>query len=192
MTSSGPARPTANVISKPDCPSSLCVTSSLRIARITCGGTGTATVGPISSVTRTPSSVMSPGPRSWLRQRHAQRPPDVGGRVGWIHGVVGAAHPPEVRGVAQRPVADEVQAVALGHLDLHEQRQLGAPWQEPPANVRDHAPVGLGARRRLQALVSASRVEHQTIPAPPATSARLPALPIVPMTSLVTWCTRNS
>src|SRR5215216_6113046 len=186
MTSSGPARPTANVISKPEYPSSLWVTSTLRMARIASGGTGTATVGPAMSVTRTPSSVMSQLPRSWLRQRHAQRPPDVGRQVGGIHGVVGVADSPELRRISQGPVADEVQAVALRHLDLDEQRQLAALRQEAAPHVRHHPPVALAARGHLDPLIAASLVEHQTIPAPPATSAMLPALPIVPMTSLVT------
>src|SRR3712207_6951049 len=46
LMSSRPQPPTAKKISKPNCTSSLCVTSHLRLARITCTGPGTATVGP--------------------------------------------------------------------------------------------------------------------------------------------------
>src|SRR3954467_4967013 len=114
MASCGPERPMSKVISKPDWPSSLWVTSSLRSAWITLAGTGTATVGPITSVTRTPRGVMAgaPGRRarggaSWRGPRRAQRAPEVGGQVGRVHRVVRVADAPEVRRVAQRAVGDQ-------------------------------------------------------------------------------------
>src|SRR5215207_1204742 len=140
--SSGPERPTWKVSEKPERPVSLFVTLTLFRDSARSSGTGTAIPGPIISVRCIPKSDNLPSSLSGLRDGDAQDASGLRRQVEGVHGVVGVGDAPEVLRVAERARGYKVQAVALRHRDLDEQRHRRALRQKPSALVDGLAPVG--------------------------------------------------